>query len=103
MVRPIKCKMVYAEPGVTYFKPRAVPLIDLKEVILTIEEFEAIRLKDLEGLEQKKVAEKMKVSQPTLHRLLNSARKKIADAFVNGKAIKFHGGNYSIKNKIKRR
>jgi predicted DNA-binding protein (UPF0251 family) len=94
--------MVYAEPGVDYFKPRAIPLMDLKEVDLTIEEFEAIRLRDLKGFEQVKVAKQMKISQPTLHRLLQSAHKKIADALVNGKAIKIHGGNYSIRKKKKR-
>jgi len=97
MVRPSKCRMVYAEPDVTYFKPRAIPLIDLKEVELSVEEFEAVRLKDFEGNGQKEVAKKMKVSQPTLHRILVSARKKIAEALVKGKAIKIHGGNYDIK------
>ena len=99
MVRPKKCKVVYAEPGVTYFKPRAVPLMDLREVEITVEEFEAIRLADLNGSKQKIIAKKMNVSQPTLHRLLESAHKKIADALVNGKAIKIFGGNYSIKKK----
>lgn len=99
MVRPKKCKMVYAEPGITYFKPRAVPLMDLKEVELTVEEFEAIRLADLNGSRQVEIAKKMDISQPTLHRLLGSAHKKIADALVNGKAIKIFGGNYSIKKR----
>jgi len=99
MVRPKKCKMVYAEPGVTYFKPRAIPLIELKEVELSVEEFEAIRLKDFEGLEQVDVARKMKVSQPTLHRLLRSARRKVAEALTKGKAIKIHGGDYSLIKK----
>ena len=94
--------MVYAEPGVDYFKPRGIPLINLKEVILSVGEFEAIRLKDLKNLEQKDVGKKMKISQPTLHRLLISARKKIADALVYGKAIKIFGGNYNIKKKNKR-
>ena len=97
MVRPRKCKMVYAEPGVSYFKPRAVPLMELKEIDLTVEEFEAVRLADLNCLKQIKIAKKMDISQPTLHRLLESAHKKIADALVNGKAIKIHGGNYAIK------
>ena len=99
MVRPKKCKMVYAEPGVTYFKPRAIPLMDLKEVELTVGEFEAIRLSDLEGLKQVETAKKMGISQPTLNRLLSSAHKKIAEALVKGKAIKIYGGNYSIKKK----
>lgn len=99
MVRPKKCKMVYAEPEVTYFKPRAIPLMDLKEVEISVEEFEAIRLSDMKKMKQTEVAKRMKISQPTLHRLLQSAHAKIANALVNGKAIKIHGGNYSIKKR----
>lgn len=99
MVRPKKCRMVYAEPGATYFKPRAVPLMELKEVELTVEEFEAIRLCDFKNLKQTEVAKKMKISQPTLNRLLHSAHKKLAEALVEGKAIKIHGGTYSIKKR----
>ena len=71
-----------------YFKPRGVPLSMLDEVILTIDELEAIRLKNIEGLEQIKAARKMKVSQSTFQRILSSAYKKISDALINGKAIK---------------
>lgn len=99
MVRPRKCKKVYARPDVTYFKPRAIPMTELEEVELTVEEFETIRLKDRKGYEQKKVAKMMGISQPTLHRLLASARKKIAEALVEGKAIMIKGGNYSLKKK----
>jgi uncharacterized protein len=103
MVRPKKCRMVYAEPDVTYFKPRGIPLIELKEVELTVEEFEAMRLNDLEEKEQKAVGARMGVSQPTLHRLLMSARRKVSDALVNGKAIKIHGGTYRVIGKAKKR
>jgi len=99
MVRPRKCRFVFAEPDVTYFKPRGVPLRELDEVELSVEEFEAIRLKDLEGKEQTKAAKTMGISQPTLNRLLNSARKKIAEALVGGKAIKIKGGVYSLKKR----
>jgi predicted DNA-binding protein (UPF0251 family) len=87
MVRPRLCRRILAEPDVTYFKPRGIPMRELEEVILSVEEFEAVRLKDLEGLEQEQCATKMKISQPTFHRLVLSARKKIAEAIVNGKAI----------------
>jgi len=63
-------------------------------MILTIDEFEAVRLKDLEGLDQGVCAEKMDISQPTFHRLVISARKKIADALTYGKSIKIEGGHY---------
>ena len=61
-----------------------------------VDEYEAVRLKDLEGLEQEDCAKKMNISQPTFHRLVLSARKKIADAIINGKAIRIEGGNYRI-------
>jgi predicted DNA-binding protein (UPF0251 family) len=66
----------------------------LKSVNLTVDELEAIRLKDLEGLEQIAAAESMHISQPTFHRLIESARKKVADSLVNGKAIRIEGGEY---------
>jgi predicted DNA-binding protein (UPF0251 family) len=83
-------------PGVTYFKPAGIPLRALEEVRLTVEEAEAIRLKDLEGLEQEAGAEKMNISRPTFQRVLASARHKIADALLNGKAIRIEGGNFEM-------
>lgn len=98
MPRPRLCRRVQFNPNVTYFKPRGIPLRELEEVILHVDEYEAVRLKDLEGLEQEECAKKMNISQPTFHRLVLSARKKIADAIVNGKAIKIEGGNFRVKN-----
>ena len=88
MVRPLKPRRVLFDPNVVYFKPRAVPLSMLKEVDLNTDELEALRLYDLENLEQKEAAKKMKISQSTLQRILTSARKKIAEALIKGKAIK---------------
>ena len=68
-------------------------------VMLSVDEFEAIRLKDLEGLEQKNAAEEMDVSQPTFSRIIESARKKVADAIVNGKEIRIEGGEYVTEEK----
>ena len=96
MVRPRLCRRVRFNPDITYFKPRGIPLRELEEVILLVDEYEAVRLKDLEGLEQEECAKKMNVSQPTFHRLVLSSRKKIADAIINGKAIKIEGGNFRI-------
>jgi predicted DNA-binding protein (UPF0251 family) len=81
---------------VTYFKPAGIPLRSLEEVRLSVEEAEAIRLRDLEGLEQEEGAEKMNISRPTFQRVLSSARQKIADALLNGKAIKIEGGNFEV-------
>src|SRR4030066_1360763 len=96
MPRPRKCRRVESLPGVTYFKPAGIPLRDLEEVRMSIEEAEAIRLKDLEGLEQEEGAEKMNISRPTFQRVLASARLKIADALLNGKAIRIEGGNFEM-------
>jgi len=68
----------------------------LDEIELTVEELEAIRLKDLEGLEQEHGAEKMNISRPTFQRILTSARKKIAEALLGGKAIRIGGGNFEL-------
>ena len=68
----------------------------LEETILAVDEFEALRLKDLLCLEQGVAATRMGISQPTFHRLLLSARKKIADAIVNGKAIRIEGGKFKM-------
>jgi predicted DNA-binding protein (UPF0251 family) len=83
-------------PDSSFFKPAGIRLIDLEESVISVEEYEAIRLKDLEGLEQEECAKKMEISQPTFHRLILSARKKIADGIVNGKAIKIEGGNFKV-------
>ncbi|MHB8104479.1 MAG: DUF134 domain-containing protein [Dehalococcoidales bacterium] len=96
MSRPRKCRRVEFLPNVTYFKPAGIPLRDLEEVSMSIEEVEAIRLKDLEGLEQEQGAEKMNISRPTFQRVLASARQKIADALLNGKAIRIEGGNFEM-------
>jgi predicted DNA-binding protein (UPF0251 family) len=96
MPRPIKWRCVTRVPSVTYFKPAGQPLRALAEVALTVEEVEAIRLKDLEGMEQQEGAERMRISRPTFHRVLQSARRKLADVLVNGKALRIEGGNFAF-------
>ena len=96
MPRPKLARMVSEEPGVVYFKPAGIRMSSLKENTITIGEFEAIRLNDLLEIEQGKAAEKMGISQPTFHRLVSGARKKVADAIVNGKAIRIEGGNFEL-------
>lgn len=96
MPRPRRCRRVCFEPGITYFKPAGVPMTELEEVNLTVDEFEAIRLKDVDGLEQEQCAQRMNISQPTFHRLYLEARRKIGDVIVNGKALKIEGGPYEI-------
>jgi len=93
MVRPRKTRKVSFFPEV-YFKPSSK---FVNEISLKVDEFEALRLKDTEGLEQIEASRKMGISQPTFHRLLLDARKKVSDAIVNGKAIKVKGGDFILR------
>ncbi len=86
--RPPKKRRVNFEPKAVYFKPRAVPLSNIREVELKMDEMEAIRLCDLKNISQNEAAKKMKISQSTLQRILDRARKKIAEGLVMGKALK---------------
>ena len=90
MVRPRGFRRIRHNPDVTYFKPQGIPLRSLEEVELEKDELEALRLKDILELEQSKAALEMMVSQPTFHRLLLSARKKLSRAVVEGKAIRIN-------------
>ncbi len=96
MARPRNCRRVGFMPGTNYFKPRGIPLSMLEEVVLTVDEFEAIRLADLDGLYQEHAAEKMKVSRQTFGRIVESAHKKVAEALVKGKALKIEGGEFAM-------
>ena len=96
MPRPTKWRKVEVLPPASYFKPAGVPLRDLLEVSIGIEEVEALRLRDVQGLEQEECAETMSISRPTFHRVLASARRKVADALTNGKALRIEGGSFAM-------
>jgi len=96
MSRPVKLRCVGQLPNAGLFKPAGIPASALQWVCLSVEEAESIRLKDLEALEQEECAERMHISRPTFHRILESARKKLADALINGKAIQIEGGNFGL-------
>lgn len=96
MPRRRRFRRVRFLPEVTYFKPSGVRTANLEETVLTIDELEALRLKDLEEMSQKEAAKRMDISQPTFNRVLASARKKAADSIVNGKAIRVEGGRYKM-------
>ena len=91
MPRPCKCRRIEGAPGATYFKPRAVPLCELEEVELSIEEFEALRLADFEGLYQEDAAGRMGISRQTFANIVRCARRKVADVLLHGKALKITG------------
>jgi uncharacterized protein len=96
MARPKNCRRVGCLPGSRYFKPKGIPLSVLEEINLTIDEFEAIRLADLEGLYQDRAAEKMNVSRQTFGRIIASGHKKVAEALVKAKALKIEGGDFNM-------
>jgi len=86
--RPCKQRRIRGSPNSSYFKPAGQRAKELAHVELTLAEFESLRLKDVLELDQHMCAEHMQVSQPTFHRLLLTARKKVSDALVHGKAIR---------------
>ena len=88
MSRPKKERCIRCQPNALYFKPRGIPLIQLEEVGLSLDELEAIRLADYEGLYHAQAAEKMKISRPTFGRILGEARRKLAETLVEGKALR---------------
>ena len=96
MVRPKKDRLVAYNPGVSYFKPRGIPMVDLEEVMLTVDEREAIRLADLEGMAHEAAGEQMGVSRATYGRIVQRARRIVAEALIHGKAINVEGGNYRL-------
>ncbi len=101
-MRPRKTRWVKCAPKERCFKPLCKPLVELDDVYLNLDEFEAIRLTCLEGLKQEEAAKLMKISRPTFSRTLTSAHKKIADGLVNIKAIRIEGGCCRIAGRDKR-
>ncbi len=99
MPRPCKCRWVRGRPNSRYFKPQGIPLSSLEEVVLTVDEYEAVRLADLDGMYQEDAAKKMNISRQTFGNIIEAARKKIADAIVNGKALKIEGGVIKMMEK----
>ena len=96
MVRPKKDRLVAFNPDVSYFKPRGIPMLELAEIILSVDEREAIRLADLEGLSHEAAGACMGVSRATFGRIVQNARAIVADALINGKAIRVEGGNFQL-------
>lgn len=92
MPRPFCRRRVAGQPAVPIFKPVGVPVVELDEVVMSLDEFEAVRLSDLDGLYQEQAAGLMHVSRPTFSRIIDSAHRKMADALVHGKALRIEGG-----------
>lgn len=92
MPRPFCCRLIAGKPAASVFKPTGIPMPELEVVVMSLDEFEAVRLADLGGLYQEQAAEQMGVSRPTFSRIVESAHRKVADALVHGKALRMEGG-----------
>jgi len=92
MPRPCKNRFISGQPGSVVYKPAGIPARTLEWLNLGLDEFETIRLLDYQGLDQEKVAQLMGISRPTVTRIYANARKKIAEALTEGKAICIEGG-----------
>ncbi|KUO59431.1 MAG: hypothetical protein APF84_07675 [Gracilibacter sp. BRH_c7a] len=96
MPRPVKRRLVCDLPSHAIYGPLKHISMNEDMIVMSIEEFETIRLIDFEGLDQEQCAENMEVARSTVQRIYNDARKKIAESLVNGKTLRIEGGNYKI-------
>ena len=96
MPRPFCYRRVSGQPAAPVFKPSNIPASTLDEVVMTLDEFEAMRLADLDGLYQEQAAEQMNVSRSTFSRIIDAAHRKIADALVHGKVLRIEGGPVEV-------
>jgi predicted DNA-binding protein (UPF0251 family) len=92
--RPKRKRFIRFNPEITYFKPIGIPMRFLQEENLTLDEVEAVRLADLEKMDQEASAKKMNVSRVTFLRIIHSAHQKVAKALIYGKALSLKGGDY---------
>lgn len=95
-MRPTKERHVEQLPPVSQYKPVGVPLYSVDEIVVTVEEMEAIRLADVEGLDQEPASVSMGISRPTFHRILARAHTKIGKAIWEGKSFRIDGGTYKV-------
>ncbi len=100
MSRPEKHRIVHEPPLFTEFKPTGVARKFLQESTLSLDEFEAFRLADYMGLSHAEAANEMEISRPTFTRLVERARRKIADVILHGKVLTIDGGNIHFRNNI---
>ena len=97
MARPKRFRRVSQFPKESYFVPYGIPKCKLDEINLTVEELEAMRLKDVEDLSQEDCAEQMGVSRQTFQLIIESGRTKLTSALLEGKAISIKGGHYTTE------
>ena len=100
MPRPKNKRIVYEPPLFTEFKPIGIAGRSLEQVSLSLDEFEAVRLADYNGFSHEEASEEMEISRSTFTRLIEKARKKMADFVMNGKILTIEGGNVHFRNNI---
>jgi len=100
VARPVLKKIINTVPLYAYFKPQGIPMTNLKVETLSFEEIEALKLKDVDNLEQEDAAEKMGISRSTFQRIIKSARYKLVNSIIEGRALKVEGGNYIPTDKV---
>ena len=100
MPRPCRLRRIGFRPCADFFKPAGIPTRELDVVTLTLDEVEALRLADLNGLYHEHAAEKMKISRPTFSRVVKQARRKVADVLIHGKALRLEGGTVVMKRNV---
>ncbi|MGI6150522.1 MAG: DUF134 domain-containing protein [Christensenellales bacterium] len=98
MARPRKCRRVCCMPGNRHFGPLEDRNTERMSIVMTVDEYETIRLIDLERLTQEECAERMNIARTTAQAIYNSARRKLAEALVHGLKLSIHGGNYVLCN-----
>lgn len=98
MPRPRKCRKVCSLPEKNVFVPLNSSIFNNEMIIMSVEEYETIRLIDFEGFTQEECAEQMSVARTTIQRIYNEARKKVAKFLIEGCALKIEGGDYQLCN-----
>jgi predicted DNA-binding protein (UPF0251 family) len=97
--RPYCCRRIAGQPAASVFKPVGVSVLEIDQIMMSLDEFEAMRLADLDGLYQERAADEMKVSRTTFSRIIDSAHRKLADAIVHGKALRIEGGPVQVEGR----
>ena len=100
MARPKNNRIVQQPPLFTEFKPMGIKGRDLETVVLSLDEFEAIRLADNLGFSHEEASEEMQISRSTFSRLIDKARTKTAEMLISGKKLVVEGGNVHFRQNI---
>ncbi len=100
MPRPKNNRVVHEPPLFTEFKPIGIPVAELDQVLLSLDEFESLRLADYLGMSQEEAASEMEISRSTFSRLIEQARKKMASFIFQGKMLTINGGNVHFRFNI---